>query len=75
MREPGWTVESIRPWFETALEAFGPERTVLGTNWPVDRMSSSYGDVLAAYWQLLEPYSEDERMAIWSGNATRIFRL
>jgi predicted TIM-barrel fold metal-dependent hydrolase len=75
MRDPAWTVDSIRPWFEAAVEAFGPERSFLGTNWPVDRMFSSYGDVLDAYWQLLQPYSEDERMAIWSGNATRIFRL
>ena len=75
MCDPDWTLESFRPWVETAIETFGPERSFFGTNWPVDRMYSSYGDVLDAYWELIEDYSESERLAMWSGNAERIFRL
>jgi predicted TIM-barrel fold metal-dependent hydrolase len=75
MLDPTWTVDSIRPWFETAVEIFGPERTVLGTNWPVDSMTSSYGDILDAYWEILQQYGEAERIGIWSGNAERIFRI
>jgi predicted TIM-barrel fold metal-dependent hydrolase len=75
MCDPDWTVESIRPWVETAIEAFGTDRAFFGTNWPVDRLYSSYGDVLDAYWQIIEPYAESERLAMWSGNAERIFRI
>ncbi len=75
MLDVGWTVASFRPWVEAAIEAFGTERAFFGTNWPVDRMRSSYGDVLDAYWEIIEQYSADERTALWSGNAERIFRL
>jgi predicted TIM-barrel fold metal-dependent hydrolase len=75
MLDPTWTVDSIRPWVETAIEAFGTERAFFGTNWPVDRMRSSYGDVLDAYWEIIQAYSPAERTALWSGNAERIFRL
>ena len=44
-----WTVESLRPWVGAAIELFGVERSFFGTNWPVDRLFSSYGDVLDAY--------------------------
>ena len=45
MCDPKWTVESIRPWVMTCIEAFGVERSFFGTNWPVDRLYSSYPDV------------------------------
>ena len=75
MVDPKWTIDTMRPWVETCLETFGVERSVLGTNWPVDRMYSSYGDVLNAYWEIISGYSEAERTALWSGNAERIFRV
>jgi predicted TIM-barrel fold metal-dependent hydrolase len=70
-----WTVESIRPWVLGCIEAFAVERCVLGTNWPVDRLYSSYGDVLDAYEQILADFSEREREALFSKNAERIFRV
>jgi predicted TIM-barrel fold metal-dependent hydrolase len=75
MCDPDWTVESWRPWVETSIESFGTERSFFGTNWPVDRLYSSYGDVLDAYWELIAGYSPDEKTALWSGNAERIFRI
>lgn len=70
-----WSVDSLRPWVETCLEAFGAERSFFGTNWPVDRLYSSYGDVLNAYEELISDYSDAEQRALFSENATRIFRL
>ncbi len=75
MVDHDWTADSIRPWVETCIETFGVERSVFGTNWPVDRMYSSYGDILDAYWEIISGYSEAERTSLWSGNAERIFRL
>jgi predicted TIM-barrel fold metal-dependent hydrolase len=75
MCDPRWTVESIRPWVEGCIEAFGVERSFFGTNWPVDRLFSSYGDVVDAYAEIVSGYSEPEQVALFSGNAERIFRI
>jgi predicted TIM-barrel fold metal-dependent hydrolase len=75
MCDPRWTVDSLRPWVSACIEAFGVERTVFGTNWPVDRLYSSYPDVVNAYAELIKGYSRDEQVAMFSGNAERIFRI
>lgn len=75
MSEPRWTMESIRPWVQGALEAFGTDRCVFGTNWPVDRLSSSYTDLVDAYAGLIEDLGEAEQTALFSGNAERWFGI
>jgi len=75
MCDPLWTVDSIRPWVLGAIEAFGVERIVFGTNWPVDRMFSSYPDVLNAYAAIIAGFPREEQVALFSGNAERIFRI
>jgi predicted TIM-barrel fold metal-dependent hydrolase len=70
-----WSVESIRPWVATCIEEFGAERSLFGSNWPVDRLYSSYTDVVAAYRELVSEFSAAEQHALLAGNARRIFRL
>jgi predicted TIM-barrel fold metal-dependent hydrolase len=70
-----WTLESITPWVMTCLELWGPKRSFFGSNWPVDRLYSSYGDVLDAYAQLIAEFTNDEQRALLSGNARRVFGL
>jgi predicted TIM-barrel fold metal-dependent hydrolase len=75
MCDHAWTVASLRPWVIACIEAFGTERAFFGTNWPVDRLYSSYGDVLDAYAEIIADYSDAEHEALFSGNAARVFRL
>ncbi len=75
MCDPRWTVESIRPYVLGSIEAFGVRRVVFGTNWPVDRMYSSYPDVINAYAEIISGFSRDEQTALFSGNAERLFRI
>lgn len=75
MGDPRWSVESLRPWAEHCFEAFGTARCVFGTNWPVDRLFSSYDAVVAAYRELLAGWSDDERHAFFSGTAERVYRI
>jgi len=75
MGDNAWTVDSLRRWVLGGIEAFGVERCCFGTNWPVDRLYSSYGDVLEAYDALTAGLSAEERAALFSGNARRIFRV
>jgi predicted TIM-barrel fold metal-dependent hydrolase len=75
MADPDWTVDSLRPWVLTCIDTFGLERSFFGTNWPVDRLFSSYVDVLDAYEALVAGFSHEEQLALLSGNAERIFRI
>jgi len=70
-----WTVESLRPWVVTCIELWGAKRAFFGSNWPVDRLFSSYGDVIAAYAELISDLSQAEQMDLFTANARRIFRL
>lgn len=70
-----WTADSIRPWALHCIEAFGVERCVMGTNWPVDKLFSSYDAVVDAYAEILSDFSHDEQVALFSGNAERVFRI
>ena len=70
-----WTTESIRPWVLGCIEAFGVERSFFGTNWPVDRMYSSYAAVVEAYREIIADFSRDEQEALCSRNAERVYRI
>ena len=70
-----WTVDSLRPWVLHCIEAFGVDRCFFGTNWPVDRMYSDYRSVIDAYAQIIGDLSGDEQVALFSGNAERIYRI
>jgi predicted TIM-barrel fold metal-dependent hydrolase len=70
-----WTVDSIRPWVLHCIEAFGVERCFFGTNWPVDKLWSDYGTVVDAYAEIVSDLSADEQVALFSGNAERIYRI
>jgi predicted TIM-barrel fold metal-dependent hydrolase len=75
MMDRRWTVESLRPWVIGCIEAFGADRVVFATNWPVDRMFSSYPDLINAYAKIISGFARDEQIAMFSGNAERIFRI
>jgi predicted TIM-barrel fold metal-dependent hydrolase len=75
MCDHAWTVDSLRQWVLTCIDLWGDDRSFFGSNWPVDRLYSSYGDVLAAYWELISGFSESEKNGLFHGNANRIFGL
>jgi predicted TIM-barrel fold metal-dependent hydrolase len=75
MCDNAWTVESIRPWVLSCIDAFGIERSFFGSNWPVDHLYSSYGDVTDAYATIIADFAPHEQSALFSGNAERVFRL
>lgn len=75
MCDPLWTLDSIRPWVLHCIEAFTPARCVFGTNWPVDRLYSSYDAIVTAYRTTISGFSEDEQQAMFHGNARQVYRL
>ncbi len=72
---PGWTSRELWPALEVALEAFGPDRLLFGSDWPVCLLASSYATHIEALERLIAPLAPDERAAIMGGTAQRIYRL
>ena len=72
---PGWTTEELRPSVDVALEAFGPDRLLFGSDWPVCLQVSAYGDVVSATEQTLADLTPTERAAVFGGTAQRVYRL
>jgi predicted TIM-barrel fold metal-dependent hydrolase len=73
--DPHWTIDSLRPWVMSCIEAFGPERTVFASNWPFGRLHASYPDVIDAYAVLISEFSPAEQTAMFSANVERYFRI
>jgi predicted TIM-barrel fold metal-dependent hydrolase len=73
--DPAWTVDSVLPLLRHALEAFGPERTTVGTNIPVDLLFAPPRQVVAAIHAAVMDLSENERIAVLRTNAERIYRI
>jgi predicted TIM-barrel fold metal-dependent hydrolase len=75
MVDNAWTVDSIRPWVLSTIEIFGVDRCMFGTNWPVDKLFSSYADLVAAYTEIIADFSRDEQEQLFSRNAERYYRI
>ncbi len=70
-----WRIEDLKRFVETALEYFGPQRLMFGSDWPVCLRAASYDRVLEAFQSLLADLNEHERRCIFSRNATEFYRL
>ncbi|MBT8397498.1 MAG: amidohydrolase family protein [Gemmatimonadetes bacterium] len=71
----GWRPMDMRPYLEVVFEAFGPDRLMVGSDWPVCLLAAQYHEV----WQLVEEYaadlSEANRQKLFGGNAARFYGL
>ncbi|MFE0534341.1 amidohydrolase family protein [Streptomyces nigra] len=67
-----WTVEDLRPYADTVLDAFGPARLMYGSDWPVCTLAASYGQVLAATRALTDPADHSQ---IFERTAVRVYGL
>jgi predicted TIM-barrel fold metal-dependent hydrolase len=64
-----------RPYIETCIEAFGPERCMFESNFPVDALSCDYATLWNAFKRIAANYSAAEKTALFSGTAANFYRL
>ena len=64
-----------RPFIETCIAAFGPERAMVESNFPVDKGSCSYHVLWNAFKRIAAGCSADDRAALFAGTATGFYRL
>lgn len=68
-----WTVAEVRPWLLEVTEAFGPERCMLGSDLPIERLRSGFTNLYAAYDEIFSACSEHERALLFHGTARRCY--
>ncbi len=70
-----WTPELLAPYFVVVLEAFGPDRLMFGSDWPVCLVATDYARWAGFVDACIAPLTTTERAAILGGTATRFYRL
>ena len=68
-------VAAQRDFYRHTIDCFGVGRCMMESNFPVDRRSVSYHVLYNALKKMVASYSEDEQNAMFSGTATRVYRL
>ncbi len=70
-----WKPEDMRPCLDVAFECFGPNRLMIGSDWPVCTLAAPYSRVIDLVNNYLGKYSAEEREAVLGGNAATFWRL
>ncbi|MFF2410731.1 amidohydrolase family protein [Streptomyces sp. NPDC058092] len=70
-----WTVSDLRPYADTVLDAFGPDRLMFGSDWPVCRLAATYTEVVDTARTLTDALTEDERHRVLAATAKRVYGL
>ena len=70
-----WHIDTLRPYVETVLELFGPQRVMWGSDWPVLNLAADYPRWAEATDTLLKNRTAEQRDAVLGGNAIRFYRL
>ena len=70
-----WTVDDLRPYVDHVFSAFGPERVMWGSDWPVCRLRGEYADWRAAALELTAGLSDVDRALVYGGTAAGFYGL
>lgn len=72
---PRWTLDDTGPLLERTIATFGPDRVMVGTNLPVDRLFAEGRAILGTIAAVVAGLSEPERRMVLSGTAERVYRI
>jgi L-fuconolactonase len=70
-----WQEEQLTPYLDVAFECFGPQRLMIGSDWPVCLVAASYARTMDAVKKYLGGHAAETREAVLGGNARRFWRL
>jgi L-fuconolactonase len=70
-----WRPSDFWPYLDVVLEAFGPNRIMFGSDWPVCNLAATYADVVGIISSYVESLSLDEQTDIWGRTAERFYGL
>jgi L-fuconolactonase len=70
-----WDDAALKPYLDAAVEAFGPERLMVGSDWPVCLVASEYGRWFETLQRYFAEFGEAEQAAVFGGNAVGVYGL
>ena len=70
-----WQPADLRPYLDIVFEAFGPERIMFGSDWPVCTLAGTYAEVADALHDYVKSLSEHEQAAVWGETAWTFYGL
>lgn len=70
-----WTRGQLRPYLDTALDAFGPDRIMIGSDWPVCLVAAPYAEAIGLVRDAIGEYSAAEQQRMLAGTATEFWNL
>lgn len=70
-----WTVDSIRPYVEGCIDLFGPERSMFGSNFPVDKLYRTYEEIWEAYASIVGGLTVEEQQMLFVETASQFYHL
>ena len=71
----GWSEASIRPFVLGVIDRFGVDRVMFGSNFPVDKLYSSFDTLYGSFESIVASFSESEQDQLFRDNALRHYRL
>jgi L-fuconolactonase len=70
-----WKQDDFIPYIDVVIEAFGPDRIMYGSDWPVCLVAASYEQVLGIVQEYFSSFSEAEQELFFGGNAVKFYSL
>ncbi len=67
--------DATRRYYETGIELFGPDRCMFESNFPVDKVSCSYGVLWNSFKRITSGYSAADKARLYHDTAARVYRL
>lgn len=75
VRDDSWSIDTIRRYWEVALEAFTPQRLMFGSDWPVCLLKTGHAQWVKTVRQLASELSDQEQADFFANNAIRAYHL
>jgi predicted TIM-barrel fold metal-dependent hydrolase len=69
------SVDAFAPWFEYAIDAFGTDRCMFASNFPVDAMYGTFDDLYTVFNAVTAGLDGESREKLFAGNAERVYRF
>jgi L-fuconolactonase len=70
-----WVISDFEPYLDIIFEAFGPDRVMFGSDWPVCNLAGGYQQMLSVVKNYTAKLSEDEQARFWGLNAIEFYKL